>query len=505
MGRGVRVVTVARLGGGLARLGRFRHVFGLDQTCDHLERAVIADGDDAPGHREVLALEDRARLDGALDFVEAGLDAFGFLDHSVCQLGLVEAADLVVAGLQLLDLGLLLVGRRAGLGLDAAVTGGVVPGDLDHGGGPLPAGRQLVGSGLELLGRQLLQQHRVLEPDAVLVFLGEQVAHDLTAGGLVGVHADEAGDRGAAGDPLLGEQALHLSGRRAVALAGDLFPDRHLALAVGGDGEGLQHFEVDLVRPVGVQQLGRGVAEAQALLDDALGCAEACRDGGYRLAGVGELGERDHLVGGVHGDADDVLGERELGGIGVAGPDLAGHRMVGIEHLVLDQRLHGLQAAPAGDHGEALRVILTRVIGADHEVLQQPEGGDGGLERSVGLRIGRRLADVLGGEREPAQRDLPDERFGPGGDVVHANLHGRLRTCGVGGPLRPPLRPPERRPRSGSRRRNPRVGGAGNRRTPQNGGMGNGGRRRAGGSEPAGGAAGGQHRPAPYHEVSIRR
>ena len=121
----------------------------------------------------------------------------------------------------------------------------------------------------------------------------------------------------------------------AVALGRDLFPDRHLALAVDGDGEGLQHFKVDLVGAVGVQQLGRGVAEAQTLLDDALGRAEAGGDGGDRLAGRDQLGEGDHLVGGVHGDADDVLGERNLAGLCVAGPDLAGHRMAGIEHLVL--------------------------------------------------------------------------------------------------------------------------------------------------------------------------
>ena len=248
------------------------------------------------------------------------------------------------------------------------------------------------------------------------------------------------------GTPLLGEQALHLPGRRAVALSGDLFPDRHLALAVGGDGEGLQHFEVDLVGPVGVQQLGRGVAEAQALLDDALGRAEPRGDGGNRLAGLDQLREGRHLVGGVHGDADDVLGERELGRLDVPGLDQAEHRMVGIEDAVLDQRLHGLEAAPAGDDGEALGAVLVGLVHADDQVLKQAEGGDGGLEFRVRPGVGWGLADVLGGEREPAQRDVPEERFGPGGDVVHANLPGRLRTCGAGGLLRPPHARPNRRP-----------------------------------------------------------
>ena len=126
----------------------------------------------------------------------------------------------------------------------------------------------------------------------MLALVGEQVAHDGAAGGLVGVHAHEPGDRRAARHALLGQEALHLPGRRAVALAGDLLPDRHLALSVGGDGEGLQHLQADLVGPVGVQQLGRRVAEAQALLDDALGRAETRRDGGDRLAGPGPASEK---------------------------------------------------------------------------------------------------------------------------------------------------------------------------------------------------------------------
>ena len=112
--------------------------------------------------------------------------------------------------------------------------------------------------------------------------------------------------------------------------------------------------------------------------------------------------------------------------------------MVGIDDLVLDQRLHGLEAAPAGHHGVAVPAIVIGLTGPDDEVLQQAEGGDRGLELGVGPGIGRGLADILGGEDEPAQRDLPDERFGPGGDVVHASLHGGLRRRGGDGALRPP-------------------------------------------------------------------
>ena len=430
---------------------------GFHQALDELHRAVLADGDDAPRHGEIFAAEDSTRLDGALDLVEAGLDGLGFGQQLFRPPIVVDLGEFGLAGLQLPDLGLLLIGWRAGLRLDAAVAGGVVPGDLDHRRGPLPPGRQLVGGRLELARGELCQQHRVLEPDAALVVPGEQVAQHGAAGGLVGLDPDEPGDRRGARHALLGEQPLHLPGRRPVALCRDLFPDRHLALAVGGDGEGLQHFEVDPVGPVGVEQLRRGVAEAQALLDQPLREAEARRDGRDRLPGLHQLREGDHLVGGVHGDSHDILGERDFSGIGIPGSDLAGHGMVGIDHAVLDQRLHGLQATPAGDHGVAVGAVFVGSIDSDDEVLQQAEGGDRGLELGVGPGIGRRLADVLGGEREQAQRDLPDERFGPGGDEVHASLREGLhrrgghdsrllpRACPPPGPARPPRDARDRR------------------------------------------------------------
>ena len=55
-----------------------------------------------------------------------------------------------------------------------------------------------------------------------------------------------------------------------------------------------------------------------------------------------------------------------------------------------------------------------------------------------GPGVWRGLADVLGGERKPAQRDLADERFGPGGDEVHAILREGLTWRGGDGALRPP-------------------------------------------------------------------
>ena len=190
---------------------------------------------------------------------------------------------------------------------------------------------------------------------------------------------------------------------------------------VGGDGECLERLEVDLLGAVGVEQFGGRVAEAQALFDDALGDAETRGDGGHRDAGVGQCRERDHLVGRMHRDADDILGKRQLTGVAVR-RDLAGHRMVGVERAVVCERLQRREAAAAGDHGEAFDAVRVRAVGAGDEVLQQAVRLDGGPELFFSEVVGRGLAHVLGREREPAERDLPDERLGRGSDVVHGSL-----------------------------------------------------------------------------------
>ena len=189
---------------------------------------------------------------------------------------------------------------------------------------------------------------------------------------------------------------------------------------VGGDGEGLQHFEVDLVGAVGVEQVRRHVAEAQALLDQAFGRAETRRDYGDGEAGIGQLREGDHLVGGMHGDADDVLRQRQLARHRRIGGDQAGHRVVGVDRAVLGQGLHGREPASAGDHG--IGAGIGRSVHANDQVLQQAMGGDGGLHLGLGDRVCRRLAHVLGRKRQPVQGNLPDERFVQGCDAVHANL-----------------------------------------------------------------------------------
>jgi len=68
-------------------------------------------------------------------------------------------------------------------------------------------------------------------------------------------------------------------------------------------------------------------------------------------------------------------------------------------------------------------------------------GSGGGLRTFSGA-----FADVLGGEREPAQRDFRGERFGPGGDEVHTILREGLYSHGTDGAFRPPCTCPQESP-----------------------------------------------------------
>ena len=185
-------IAATGLGGAGLRCGRLlRHVLGPDQPVDDLERAVARDGGDAAGDPEILALVDGAGLDAALDLVEAGLDGFGLADQLLGPVIVVELGEDALAGLQLLDLGLLLRRALGGLGMDPAVAGRRVPVDLDHGHRPLPAGRELVLEGAQLLHGEVVQERGVVEPDGAVVLPGEEVAQHLAAGGLVGLDTDE--------------------------------------------------------------------------------------------------------------------------------------------------------------------------------------------------------------------------------------------------------------------------------------------------------------------------
>ena len=156
----------------------------------------------------------------------------------------------------------------------------------------------------------------------------------------------------------------------SAALVAHLLPHRHLTRLVCGHGEGLEGIEVDRIGAVGVEDLGRGVAEAQALLDDALGDAEAGGNVGDGGTVTGQRAEGLNLVGGVHGHADHVLRERELAVGGAVDDDSAGDGMVGFEHALAGEVAERVEPAGAGDVGVVLAAVLAGPDGACHEVLE---------------------------------------------------------------------------------------------------------------------------------------
>ena len=120
----------------------------------------------------------------------------------------------------------------------------------------------------------------------------------------------------------------------------------------------------------------------------------------------------------MHGGADSVLGQRNFFGRHDSADHAAGHRVVFVQRTLGGQRLHRGKPLSAGDHRVARDAIGAGFHGAGNQVLEQPVGGDRGLEFGEGRIIGGCLAHVAGREFELGQRDVADIAFG----VVHIGL-----------------------------------------------------------------------------------
>ena len=304
--------------------------------------------------------------------------------NSSVQPSSLHVGEFVVAGPQAFDLGLLLVRRLGRLRTHPPEGGGCAPVHLEPRLGPFPARLQFPRRGLEAVHGELVQQIGIVEPDPPLVLLGEQVAVDLAARRLVSLDADETRDGGRGRNPVLGQQALDLPGAGPVALLAHRRPDRALARMIRGDGEGHQCFQIDFARPVGFEQHRCGVAEPQAFLHGAFRDPEARRDGGRRAAGIGQAAERLDLIGRVHGGADSVLGQRNFFGRHDSADHAAGHRVVLVQRALAGQRLHRGQPPSAGDHRVARDTVRAGFHGTGNQVLEEPVGGNRGLELGEG-------------------------------------------------------------------------------------------------------------------------
>ena len=184
------------------------HVLGPDQTLDELHPALTADGDDAAGDGNVPRAGTRRGPRPPRRSRQAGSRSFplprrALRSHS-------SSSMLTSSSWRMC--------RRSHSAFSSSV---VSPGmgcirpkrarsdqfDFEARLGPLPAGRELVRRRLEPVHGELVEEVRVLEPDAPFVLVREEIAVHDTAGRLVGVHADEGGDRGGGGDAVLGEHA----------------------------------------------------------------------------------------------------------------------------------------------------------------------------------------------------------------------------------------------------------------------------------------------------------
>ncbi len=185
---------------------------------------------------------------------------------------------------------------------------------------------QFGGLGFELLDREAAHQRGIVE-EAVVV-AAEEIARDLAAaGGLVGLGADEHAEIGIERHGALGEATLHRVGLD-VGIALELVPHRELGGVIGAEREGGDDIEADVAGAVGVEQFGRELAEAQALLDMPFGSAEARGDLLDRGAAVDQLRHGDKFVGRMHRGADRVFDQRGFERV-IGGFDFARDRMIG--------------------------------------------------------------------------------------------------------------------------------------------------------------------------------
>ncbi|KPF83616.1 hypothetical protein IP70_17805 [alpha proteobacterium AAP38] len=149
------------------------------------------------------------------------------------------------------------------LSLQAALTDGVAIEEIDIHLDPFPALRHHPLGGLgQLFRHQPFQQRHITQPSAVI--RGEQVAHDRTTGGDIGVQPDKAGALVIGGDAACRQGTADVIGLLLPGL-GQRGPNLLLALMAVADAEDHQHVEVHAIVGIDLQQLGRDRRQPQPL------------------------------------------------------------------------------------------------------------------------------------------------------------------------------------------------------------------------------------------------
>ena len=90
------------------------------------------------------------------------------------------------------------------------------------------------------------------------------------------------------------------------------------------------------------------------------------------------------LIGRVHGGADTVLGQRNFFGRHDTADHAAWYGVVLFQRALGGQRLYRFQPPTAGDHGVTPDTVWTGSHGVGNQVLEEPVGGNRGLELGEG-------------------------------------------------------------------------------------------------------------------------
>jgi hypothetical protein len=195
--------------------------------------------------------------------------------------------------------------------------------------------------------REALEQGYIDPGFAVVVV--EQFALDPTAGGDVGVAADQAGARIAASDGPGEDHAPDAVGIGRIVGRGNLLEDAGLDFLVRGRTEGLGDVESDLARGQCLEHDGRERRETQTPLDEADRQAEAARNIFNSRTACDKRRKSLGFVGWVHGEAVEVFRKAGLDrGFSTVFEHEAGDFVIAGENLFVRERKHRAAAALAG-------------------------------------------------------------------------------------------------------------------------------------------------------------
>ncbi|MBX9909341.1 MAG: hypothetical protein K2Z25_11580, partial [Beijerinckiaceae bacterium] len=287
-------------------------VLRSDETSRHLQRSVIANGDDTAGQgllgSDVAFGRAPDRIDALLDLGKASLVGCDLV--IAIGIGLDALGQGVVALAKGCKLGLLGFGVIATLRMDAPISGMMDAVGLDANFRPVPPLQpDRISHRLQPLGRQPHSQGSVGQERRLV--LEKQVTQDCATGGLIGVYSDEAHKPIGAAQILVRQCRAQVARAAAPAIAAE--PCRLLRAMVVTDRQRASLLDRDLVGAHRLQNLRRQSRQLQALTHRDDGLAEPACDRVSRKPVRDKALIGQHLVHDMHGLALGVFSKRDFG------------------------------------------------------------------------------------------------------------------------------------------------------------------------------------------------